>query len=560
MDIRTGRPVTLAPHGMVTSPHSLASAAGTDVLRAGGSAIDAAIATSAVLAVAYPHMTGLGGDAFWLIHDGASGEIHYLNGGGKAAASATLSSLEQRGLKEIPLRGVVPATVTVPGAVASWIEAHDAHGRLDLSRVLESAIGYAQDGFPVTGRLASFIEMMRDDLVQDREAAALFFPDGAPAQPGAKLTNANLARTLQSIADNRWSGFYEGPVAAEMARFSEEKGGLFRLADLSKQKASWGAPLAGRYRDITIFNTPPPTQGFTVIEMLNLVEPHDLHRKEFLGPDHVHLLVQAKQIAYHDRDLLLADPLFADVPVERLISKQYAGGRGRLIDAKSALRWDMVPSFGSLSGDTVYIAAVDRGGNAASLIQSLYGAFGSCVVAGSTGVILQNRGAYFSLDPAHPNRLEPGKIPLHTLIASMAKRDGKLWSVLGCMGADGQPQIQLQLYSAMIDFGLDIQEAIEMPRFLSGRFALGEARDTLHMESRFPEGAIAALERRGHTVNRWGAWNEMAGITPTASRSITGWVSCVAGRIPVATGRLSGTNSEWRSAIGWSFYFALPLR
>ncbi|WP_426528783.1 gamma-glutamyltransferase [Bradyrhizobium sp. McL0615] len=511
MDIRTGRPVTLASNGMVTSPHSLASAAGLDVLRAGGTAIDAAIATSAVLAVVYPHMTGLGGDAFWLIHDGASGEVRYLNGGGKAAAGATQSSFEKRGLSEIPLRGIVPATLTVPGAVAGWIEAHDAYGRLPLRRVLESAIGYASDGFPVTGRVASFIEMARDDLVQDSRAAKLFFPEGSAAPPGAKLTNANLARTLQSIADGGRSGFYEGPVATEMARFSEEQRGFFRLADFRGQRAMWGAPLTGRYRDVTVFNTPPPTQGFTVLEMLNLVEPHELHRKDFLGPDHVHLLVQAKQIAYHDRDQVLADPAFANVPVERLISKQYAGQRGRLIDGRSALKWDMVPSFGSLSGDTVYIAAVDRHGNAASLIQSLYGAFGACVVAGNTGVILQNRGAYFSLDRNHPNRLEPGKIPLHTLIASMAKRDGKLWSVLGCMGADGQPQIQLQLYSAMIDFGLDIQEAIEMPRFLSGRFALGEARDTLHIESRFPEATIDALTRRGHTINRWDAWNEMAG-------------------------------------------------
>ena len=511
MDIRTGRPVTLASSGMVTSPHSLSSAAGVDVLRAGGSAIDAAIATSAVLAVVYPHMTGLGGDAFWLIHDGASGKIRYLNGGGKAAEGATLSALEARGLNEIPLRGIVPATLTVPGAVASWIEAHGVHGRLPLRRVLESAIGYARDGFPVTGRLASFIEMVRDDLLRNREAAALFFPGGAPATPGERITNANLAHTLQSIADDGWSGFYQGPVGAEMARISEENGGLFRLADFSRQQAIWGEPLVGRYRDVTVFNTPPPTQGFTVLEMLNLVEPHELHCKDFLGPDHVHLLIQAKQIAYHDRDQVLADPSFADVPVERLISKQYAAERGRLIDARSALKWDTVPSFGSLSGDTVYVAAVDRDGNAASLIQSLYGAFGSCVVAGNTGVILQNRGAYFSLDRNHHNRLEPGKIPLHTLIASMAKRDGKLWSVLGCMGADGQPQIQLQLYSAMIDFGLDIQEAIEMPRFLSGRFALGEARDTLHIESRFPEATIDALARRGHAINRWDAWNEMAG-------------------------------------------------
>ncbi|MET3838084.1 gamma-glutamyltransferase [Bradyrhizobium sp. OAE829] len=511
MDIRTGRPVSLAPRGMVTSPHSLASSAGVDVLRAGGSAIDAAIAASAVLAVVYPHMTGLGGDAFWLVHDGRSGEIKYLNGGGKAAAGASLASMAGRGLKEIPLRGIVPATLTVPGAVASWAAAHEAHGRLPLRRVLEAATGYARDGFPVTGRLASFIEMMRDDLVQQREAAGIFLPGGAVPAPGTRLTNPDLARTLEAIGDHGWSGFYEGPVAAEMVRFSQAQGGFFQPGDFEAQRASWGMPLTGRYRDVTIFNTPPPTQGFTVIEMLNLLEPLEPHRMDLLGPDLLHLMVQAKQIAYHDRDLVLADPAFADVPVETLISEDYARKRGRLIDPARALKWDEVPSFGSLAGDTVYIAAVDRDGNAASLIQSLYGGFGSCVVAGATGVVLQNRGAYFSLDPNHPNRLEPRKIPLHTLIASMAKRDGKLCSVLGCMGADGQPQIQLQLYSAMIDHGLDIQAAIELPRFLSGRFALGEARDTLHMENRFPADTIRVLEQRGHTVHRWAPWEEMAG-------------------------------------------------
>jgi gamma-glutamyltranspeptidase/glutathione hydrolase len=288
-------------------------------------------------------------------------------------------------------------------------------------------------------------------------------------------------------------------------------GGFFRLTDLTQQTASWGTPLVGYYRDVAIYNTPPPTQGFTVLEMLNLLEPHRLQVMEPLGPDRVHLQVQAKQIAYHDRDRLLADPRFADVPVARLISRDHARERGALIDRSTALRWDQVPSYGSLAGDTVYLAVVDREGNAVSLIQSLYGAFGSCLVAGSTGVVLQNRSAYFSLDPDHPNRLEPGKIPLHTLIASMAKRDGRLWSVLGCMGADGQPQIQLQLYSALIDFGFDIQQAIEMPRFLSGRFALGEARDTLYVEGRFPSATIDALVRRGHVVNRWPDWNEMAG-------------------------------------------------
>lgn len=511
MDIRTGRPVTLAPQGMVTSPHALASSAGVDVLRAGGSAVDAAIATSAVLAVVYPHMTGLGGDAFWLIHEGHSGAVKFLNGGGKAAGTASVAALRERGVGEIPLRGITPATLTVPGAVASWTEAHRAHGRLSLAKVLESAIAYARDGFPVTGRLASFIELMRGELAQQAEAAALFLPCGVTPAAGAKLANPNLARTLQAIADAGWPGFYRGAVAEELARFSREGDGFFREADLEQQMAKWGAPLVGRYRGVEIYNTPPPTQGFSVLEMLNLLEPNELHKKDLLGPDRVHLMVQAKQIAYHDRDRVLADPTFVDVPVEKLISKIYAAKRTELINIRSVLSWDQIPSYGSLAGDTVYVAVVDSEGNAVSLIQSLYGAFGSCLVAGSTGVVLQNRSAYFSLDPDHPNRLEPGKIPLHTLIASIAKRDGSLWGVLGCMGADGQPQIQLQLYSAMIDHGLDIQEAIELPRFLSGRFGLGEARDTLHLEGRFPDDGVDALVQRGHIINRWGAWNEMAG-------------------------------------------------
>ena len=511
MTIHTGRPATIAPNGIVTSPHALASAAGADVLRAGGSAIDAAISTSAALAVLYPHMTSIGGDAFWLIHEGKTGRIRYLNGGGKAAAGGTLDWFASRGLKEVPYRGIQPATLTVPGAVASWAEAHKSYGRLPLPRLLEAAIGYARDGFPVTSRLAAFLAQTTTELAAHAESAAIFLPGGVPPRAGAKLVNRNLARTLEAVAAGGWSGFYEGEVAAEMTRFAAAQGGFFRTADFKAQTATWGEPLSGTYRDITIFNTPAPTQGFTVLEMLNLLEPYELHKRPHMGADHVHLLVQAKQIAYHDRDRFLADPAFGKVPMERLISKPYADERRRLIDLERALAWDQVPSYGSLSGDTVYIAAVDKDGNAASLIQSLYGIFGSAVVAGNTGVVLQNRSAYFSLDPAHPNRLEPGKIPLHTLIASMGKRDGKLWSVLGCMGADGQPQIQIQAYVGLIDYGLDIQQTLEAPRFLSGRFGLGEARDTLHIEARFPSATLSHLERRGHTLNRWADWNELAG-------------------------------------------------
>ena len=511
MQIKTGRPVTMGPKGMVTSPHSLASAAGVDVLRAGGSAVDAAIATSAALSVLYPHMTSVGGDAFWLIYDAKTRAVRYLDGGGRAAATGTVEWFKSHGHSEIPFRGILPATLTTPGAVSSWAEAHAAYGRLPLARNLETAIGYARDGFPVTERLAGFIELASPDLAPHAETMAIFMPGGKVPRAGSKLTNPNLARTLEAIGRDGRAGFYEGEVGKALARFANEKGGFFTEADLKAQSARWGEALKGTYRDVTLYETPAPTQGFTVLEMLNLLEPLELHKREYLGADHAHLLVQAKQIAYHDRDRHLADPRFADVPMERLISKKYADERRGLMDPARALPWDKVPSYGSLSGDTVFIAVVDAEGNAVSLIHSLYGVFGSAVVAGNTGVVLQNRSAYFNLDPAHPNHVEPGKTPLHTLIASMGFRDDKLWSVVGCMGADGQPQIHLQTYINLIDFGCDIQAALESPRWLSGRFGLHEPRDTLHIEARFPKATIDELERRGHILDRWGDWNEFAG-------------------------------------------------
>ena len=480
---------------MVASPHALASAAGVDALRNGGSAVDAAVAAAASLAVLYPHMCSIGGDAFWLIYDAKARRVSYLDGGGRAAAAATLERFA--GKSEIPFRGLAPATLTTPGAVASFCEAHARHGRLPFARLFQDAIHYAAEGFPVTPRVARWIEQTAPEM--DAATAAIF------RRGASVLKNPNLAHTLRAVAAHGRAGFYEGEVARNLAKL----GGFFTERDLAAQGAYWGEPIRGTYRGVTIYETPAPTQGFTVLEMLNLIEPRELG--PFLGPDHVHLLVQAKQIAYHDRDQWLADPRFAAVPMEKLLSKSYADQRRGLIDPARALPWDKVPSYGSLAGDTVYVAAVDAEGNAASLIFSLYGVFGSCVTSAETGVVLQNRGAYFSLDPKHPNRLEPGKVPLHTLIASLAFRNDRLWAVLGCMGADGQPQIHLQAYVAMIDFGQDIQQALAGPRWLSGRFGLGEARDTLHIEARFPRETIDELERRGHPVERWGDWNELAG-------------------------------------------------
>jgi gamma-glutamyltranspeptidase len=505
IDFVAGRPATRSSSGMVTSPHALASEAGAAILRDGGTAIDAAVATSAMLSVLYPHMTGIGGDAFWLIYDAKTKAVRYIDGGGRATSRGTIDAFARRGLNEVPYRGVLPGTLTVPGSVASWTMAHAAYGRLPLWRCLENAIGHARDGFPVSARLAYWRDNVAPELAKSPEAAAIFLKDGTT------LTNPDLARTLEAIASDGWYGFYDGDVGRELVRYSDAHDGFFTADDLKAQSARWEQPIKGTYRGVTIYETPAPTQGFAVLKMLNLLEPFELYRKPFLGADAVHLMVQAKQIAYHDRDRHLADPRFADVPMTRLISKAYADERRDLMDTERALPWDRIPSYGSLAGDTVYVAAVDKEGNAASLIHSVYGLFGAAVVAGRTGVVLQNRSAYFSLDPRSPNRLEPGKTPLHTLIASLAFRDDKLWAVVGCMGADGQPQIHMQVYSALIDHGLDIQQALDMPRFLSGRFGLLEERDTLHIEARFPRETIDELGRRGHILDRWGDWSERAG-------------------------------------------------
>jgi gamma-glutamyltranspeptidase/glutathione hydrolase len=505
------RSAVQSKRGMVTSPHHLASEAGAEVLRAGGSAVDAAIATAAVLGVIYPHMTGMGGDAFWLIHDPVTGKVRHLNGGGRAVANADISYFSSRRMSEVPFRGIWPATLTTPGAVSSWFAAHDAYGKLPVHRCLQAAIGFAKEGYPVGERLAGWLAFVQKDLQALPGWRSVFMPSGELPKAGSTLSNPALARTLQAVAEGGAAAFYTGEVGQSLAQFAAQNGGFFTLEDLAAQHAQWEEPLSGTYRDLTLYETPAPTQGFTVLQMLKLVEPFEFHKMDLLDPQRIHLMVQAKQISYHDRDRWLGDPAFADVPMGMLLSDDYLNHRRQLMDPVRALPWDKVPSYGSLTGDTVYIAVVDEQGQAVSLIHSLYGAFGSGMVDVNTGVLLQNRSAYFSLNPAHPNALAPGKIPMHTLIASMGFKNHKLWSVMGCMGADGQPQIQFQTYSAMLDHGLDIQQAVQSPRWLSGRFALGEARDTLHVESRLGESTLADLSARGHVLNRWGAWNELAG-------------------------------------------------
>ena len=352
----------MAPKGMVTCPHALASQAGVDVLRAGGSAVDAAIATSAALAVIYPHMTGLGGDAFWLIYDAKTGAVRHLDGGGRAAACASIDWFSQRGMAEVPFRGVLPATLTTPGAVASWDLAHEAYGQLPLQQCLQSAIHYARDGFPVTERLAGWIESTRAELAAHAESAAIFLPGGQVPAAGSLLRNADLARTLEAVAAR-------ARPASTAARWALNWPAFRRQTAASSRKPTWPPSArigASRCRaptaDVTLYETPAPTQGFTVLQMLNLLEPFELHKHAVPEP-RPGASDGAGQAAGLSRPRPLSRrPAFVDVPMERLISKSHADQRRALMDPARALPWDRVPSHGSLTGDTVYIAVGRRRG------------------------------------------------------------------------------------------------------------------------------------------------------------------------------------------------------
>ncbi len=480
---------------MVCAPHHLAAEAGAGILRAGGTAVDAAIATNAALNVACPQACGIGGDAFWLIYDATSRQVAFLNASGRAPQAATIEAFRARGHSQVPHRGMLP--VLVPGCVAGWCAAHERYGRLSLPALLAPAIGYATDGFPVSARLSAWIAGEAQTLRRFPASAHVFLPGGAPPSPGTRLVQKDLARSLGLVAEGGREAFYRGEIAEEIVEASALHGGLLTAEDFEAATADWGEPIRSTYRGVEIVETPPNTQGLVALIALNVVEAYDLRGMGFQSPDGLHLMIEAAKLGLTERDKYVTDPTFVEIPIERLIGKAHAASlRARILSERATPR----VGPGDARGDTVFVCAVDEAGNAVGLVQSIYFMFGSGVVAGDTGIVLQNRGAYFSLDPAHVNRLEPGKRTTHTLIASMAFREGELYAVLGTMGADGQPQTHLQLYSALIDHGLGIAEAIAAPRWLSGRFFVGDPAEPLGMEGRFPVETIEALHARGHPV------------------------------------------------------------
>ena len=499
------RPVTMAPHGLVASPHYLASQAGVDILKRGGTAVDAAIATNAVLNVVYPHMCGIGGDAFWLIYDASKKDLAFLNASGRSPYAASIEYFQKAGMKSIPVRGLL--AVTVPGAVDGWFQAHGRYGKLPIPSILEPAIGYARNGYPI-GHILSFkIHEAVSELSRFPTSKNLFLPGGKAPRPGDVLTNPGLAGSLEKIAREGRDVFYRGEIARAIVKFSQENGGLLSEKDFQDTQSTWRDPISTQYRGYKVFETAPNSQGLTALLILNLLEGYDLSSLGFQSPDHLHLTVEAKKVAFADRNHYISDPDMVKIPVAELLSKEYAAKRRSLIRMDRAMDSAAVAP-GNPGRDTIYLCVVDEMGNAVSLIQSLFHSFGSAVVAGETGIVLQNRGAYFSLNPGHVNCLKPHKRTFHTLMASMTFRDGKPFMVFGTSGADGQPQTHAQVMTAVFDFGLDMQSALEAPRWVAGR-ELPE--NALAVESRLPAATVEELRKRGHEIQVAESWAQTMG-------------------------------------------------
>lgn len=495
---------------MAATPHPAATGAAYRVLGRGGSAVDAAIAANAALAVAYPHMAGIGGDGFLLIHD-PEGSVRAINASGPAASTATREYYRDDGHDSIPERGSA-AALTVPGAVDGWRLAHESYGRLDWESLFADAIDGAREGIPVTDNLAAWIRRDRDVLAADGDAAATFLRDGKVPKPGSPLRQPDLADTLERIAvEGARAGFYNGAAAGAfcdaLASSADGPGSPLTPEDFATYEAEWVAPLSTSYRGHTLYELPPNTQGFAALELANLLERFDPTAWGDDTADFYHHLTEATKLAFADRDAWLTDPDHVDPPFETLLSDAYAESRAELIEPTRTLPTEVDPGVAPdddtdpvhPGGDTTYFTVVDRDGLVVSAIQSIYFDFGAGVVAGDTGIVPQNRGAFFSLDPDHVNTLEPGKKSFHTLIPALLTTDDEPLLSFGTMGGEGQPQTQAAMIARIVDFGYDAQRAVEAPRWLYGR-TWGEESRSLSVEGRVPDRVIQELEARGHDV------------------------------------------------------------
>jgi gamma-glutamyltranspeptidase len=486
------RATVTATKTMVVSPHYLASAAGATMLQRGGNAFDAAVAVSACLAVVYPHMTGLGGDSFWLTYHNQEGCIRAYNGSGRSGGKVSRERFA--GLEAIPNRGALSA-VTVPGMVDSWYTVHREYGCLTFAEVLEPAIGYAEEGFPLSLNQHIHTLDCLTMLSSTPATASIFLPSGAVPAIGSRFIQRNLAQSLRLIAVGGKDAFYKGPLAKEIVRYLHKIGGLLTEEDFVSHQGKWEIPLTGFYRDYTLHQVPPNSQGFVGIMALQTLENFNFDTIEHGSYEYYHLLIEALKLAFRDRNEMLTDPDFHSMPLEHLLSKAYARKLADKIDPMRALSIDG-PSMGS---DTAYAAVIDEDGNAVSFIQSIYYEFGSGVVAGDTGILLQNRGSFFSLDTHKVNRLEPNKRTFHTLMPAMACLGGKPSILYGTQGGEGQPQTQTALLTRMVDYKMAPQQAVDEPRWVWGR-TWGQETHELKVESRISAAVRELLTQAGHDV------------------------------------------------------------
>ena len=488
--------------GAVTSGHPLASEAGLHVLRQGGNAMDAAITMAAVLTVVRPHMNGLGGDAFLLVHEAETGRIHALDGSGRSGSLARLEAVRARGLDAMPETG--PWSVSVPGAVGAWAEARRRFGTLAWADALEPAAVLAESGLPVSERLARDLAEEEPTLRADPEAARIYLRAGAPPAAGSVLRQKDLAATLRRVQREGPREMYAGETARRIADHLHERGGFVTVQDLAAYAPEWTEPIAADYRGVRVFALPPSTQGVALLEALALLGELDPAAAGYNHADYIHTLAEAIRLALADRDANVADPAAMRVTVDALLEPARIRALAATIDPRGRPPAGARPA--SDPPNTVYLAAVDERRNVVSMIQSLYGAFGSGILVPGTGVALQSRGGLFSLDPSHPNALAPRKRPYHTLCPALAMRGGRPWLAFGTPGADGQTQTLIQVLNNLLLFGMPPQEAVDAPRFRRYPEA------SLSIEDGVPEAVRKELASRGYIVRaRAGLSGELGG-------------------------------------------------
>jgi len=476
---------------MVVTPHPLATAAGVDALRAGGTAVDAAVAANAMLAVVYCGSCGIGGDAFALVWEPGEGRLHGFNGSGRSPAALTIEAVRRAGFDEMPIRG--PLAITVPGAVDAWVQLLERFGRRSLADALLPAAAAAEDGYALTGITAGSIAVSMPFF--DDDARAVF---GSAGGPGATFRQPMLAGSLRAIADRGRDAYYGGPIGAEVARAIENAGGVMTADDIAGHRGDWVAPISTTYRDVEVATIPPNSQGIAALMALNVLSALDWPIGAPLSAERLHAQLESVKVAWSERDRCVADPDRGLADPRQLLSAEHASWLASRLSPDRAQRFTPTNPPG---GGTVYLCAADGDGMMVSLIESNYMGFGSGVMGGSTGIMLQNRGAYFSLDPDHPNALAPRSRTLHTLMPGMLMRDGRAEVAIGAMGGDGQPQTMVQLVQGLVDDGLDPQEVVDRPRFVARTETAGRPLGPVSIESDGVDAAtVAALEGLGHEI------------------------------------------------------------